>query len=251
MFLQVDNERQSFLVALEGATGSEVWRVERSEPSQYSSPIIWQNSLRHELIAGGQVYRSYAPETGELLWELDMNKGRSSATPLALGDRLYVGTEFRNRGGEDDGGGYLFALQPGGAGNISPVPGQPRNHAIVWQLEDSGIQMASPIHCDGHLYLLERRRGIVHCVNAETGTTAYRKRIPGAAAFWASPWTHDGQVFCLDDAGTTHVLAGGPEFRVLQTNVIEEQSWSTPAVADGELFLRTAEHLYCIALDEQ
>ncbi len=99
LFLQIDNEQQSFVVAVDAKTGQQLWRVDRDEKSQYSSPIIWQNSERNELIVGGMYYRSYDPETGELLWQLDMEKGRSSATPLAFGDRLYVGTELRNRGG--------------------------------------------------------------------------------------------------------------------------------------------------------
>lgn len=118
--MQIDHELNSFMIALNTKTGEEGWRVERDEASQYSSPIVWKNSQRNELIAGGMFYRSYAPETGRLLWQLDMEKGRSSATPLAVGDRLYVGTELRSRGGEDDGGGFLFAVKPGGQGDISP-----------------------------------------------------------------------------------------------------------------------------------
>jgi outer membrane protein assembly factor BamB len=145
LFVQVDNEEQSFLVALDGATGNEVWRVHRDEASQYSTPIIWQNSLRAELIVGGMFYRSYDPASGRLLWQLDMEKGRSSATPIAAGDRLYVGTELRNRGGADDGGGYLFAVKPGGDGDISPPTGQTSSDYIAWKLARSGIQMASPV----------------------------------------------------------------------------------------------------------
>ncbi len=121
--------------------------------------------------------------------------------------------------------------------------------SVDWKIARSGIQIASPVLCAGHLYLLERRSGTLHCVNAETGETAYRQRIPGARAFWASPWTWDGKVFCLDDGGTTHILAGGPDFRVLGKNVIDEQCWSSPAIVNETLFLRTAEHLYCIAAD--
>ncbi len=85
LFLQVDNEQQSFLVALDAKSGDEIWRVNRDEKSQYSTPMIWQNSQRNELILGGTFYRSYDPETGALLWQLDMAKGRSSATPVAKG----------------------------------------------------------------------------------------------------------------------------------------------------------------------
>ncbi len=247
LFVQVDNEQQSFLVALDAKTGEELWRVDRDEKSQYSSPIIWQNSQRNELIVGGMFYRSYDPNTGTLLWQLDMEKGRSSATPLAIGDRLYVGTEFRNRGGADDGGGYLFCIQPGGSGNISPIGDATQNDYVNWKIDRSGIQMASPVFCQGHLYLLERRSGVVHCVNAETGQTAYRTRIPGARAFWASPWVSGDKVFCVDTGGTTHVLAAGPDFRLLGSNEIDQQTWSTPAVAGGALYFRTASRLYCLA----
>ncbi|QDU36116.1 outer membrane biogenesis protein BamB [Maioricimonas rarisocia] len=247
LFLQVDNEEQSFLVALDAETGEELWRADRPEPSQYSSPIIWQNSQRSEVIAGGQICRSYDPTTGKQLWQLDMSKGRSSATPLAVGDRLYIGTELRNRGGSDDGGGFLFAVTPGGTGDITPAERASAGEFVEWRIEKSGIQMASPVLCDGHLYLLERRSSILHCVNAATGETAYRKRIPGARAFWASPWTCDGKVYCLADSGTTFVLKGGPEFEILAENVIEEQCWSTPAIVDGTIYLRTVDHLYCIA----
>jgi outer membrane protein assembly factor BamB len=246
LFLQIDNEQQSFLVALDAASGKEVWRVRRDEKSQYSSPIIWENSLRDELIAGGMVYRSYDPETGELLWELNMEKGRSSATPLAVGDRLFVGTEFRNRGGADDGGGFLFAVKPGASGDISLKAGQSASEFIAWRTPRSGIQMASPVHCRGHLYLLERRSGILHCIDAETGEKVYRKRVPGARAFWASPWTLNGNVYCVDSGGTTFVIAGGSEFDLIAENEIDELTWATPAIANNALYFRTASHLYCI-----
>ena len=246
LFVQVDNEEKSFLVALDGKTGEELWRVARDEQSSYSSPIIWDNSERAELIAGGMIYRSYDPETGKLLWQLDMEKGRSSATPLAVGDRLYVGTEFRNRGGSDDGGGFLFSVKPGGAGDISPPAGEASSQFIEWKIRDSGMQMASPVLCQGKIYLLERRRGAIHCVDAKTGETVYRQRFPGARAFWSSPLTSDGKVFCVGADGTTFVLAGGDKFQILSENKLPEQTWSTPAIADGALFFRTVDHLYCI-----
>ena len=181
------------------------------------------------------IYRSYDPATGKLLWQLDMAKGRSSATPLAVDDRLFVGTEFRNRGGLDDGGGFLFAIKAGGAGDITPSRDADSGEYVAWKIARSGIQMASPVLLCGSSLSVRARAGILHCINAESGVTAYRSRVPGARAFWASPWT-DQRVFCLDDRGTTHVLAGGPKLRVLGRNVIDEQSWSSPAIADDALF---------------
>lgn len=246
LFIQVDNQEQSFLVALDTKTGNEIWKVNRDEKSQYSSPMIWKNSLRNELIVGGTVYRSYHPATGKLLWTLDMNKGRSSATPVAVGDRLFIGNELRNRGGDDDGGGRLYSVKPGGAGDIS-LPGDIRKGTFVeWRMDGSGIQMASPTYLDGNLYFFERRRGIIRCVDMETGRLVYESRVPGARAFWASPWTDGKHLFALDSNGNTHVIAAGNELNVVAVNKLDQQAWGTPAIADGSIFIRTVDNLYCI-----
>ena len=246
LYVQVDNQVDSFLVALDAKTGEEVWRVARDEKSQYSSPMIWQNSQRTELIVGGMIYRSHDPATGELLWELDMAKGRSSATPVADGDRLYIGTELKNRGGDDDGGGRLFCVTPGGQGDITPLDDQAQTDFIAWWIENADMQMASPTICDDRLYLFERRTGNMHCVDANTGDTVYRKRVRGAKAFWASPWTDGEHVYALDANGTTHVLASGDQYELVAANDLDQQTWGTPALADGRIYLRTVENLYCI-----
>lgn len=250
LFVQVDNERQSFLVALDTQSGQELWRVNRDESSQYSSPMVWKNSLRDELIVGGTIYRSYEPETGKLLWQLDMNKGRSSATPVAIGDRLYVGNEFRDRGGADDGGGRLYAIKPGGNGDITPEGDNLSGEFVQWRMDESGMQMASATHCGGNLYFFERRRGMVRCVDVETGRLEYQSRVRGANAFWASPWTDGKHLFALDSDGNTHVFAPGDELNVVAVNELQQQAWGTPALADGRIYLRTVSHLYCIATED-
>ena len=247
LYLQNDNEEQSFLVALDSESGRQVWRAPRDEATQYSSPVIWQNSQRAELVAGGMIYRSYDLETGRLLWQLDMAKGRSVATPVADGDRLYVGTEFRDRGGPDDGGGFLFAVKAGASGDITPSPGASSSEGVAWRCPEAGIQMASPIACKGYIYLFERRLSVVHGIDATTGDRVFRSRIPRGRPFWASPWSCGGRVFALDAAGTVHVIEPGRELRVLRRNEIDERAWSTPALANGSLFLRGTDNLYCVS----
>lgn len=247
LFIQVDNQEQSFLVALNTKSGEEIWRGNRDESSQYSSPFVWKNSLRNELIVGGTVYRSHDPATGALLWKLNMNKGRSSATPVAIGDRLFVGNEFRNRGGEDDGGGRLYAIRPGGSGDITPPDGGTSGEFVQWRMDESGVQMASPTHCGGNLYFFERRRGILRCVDVETGRLEYESRVRGADAFWASPWTDGKHLYAMDSSGNTHVIAAGDKLNVIAVNELEQQAWGTPAIADGRIYLRTVDNLYCIA----
>ncbi|MEM6689315.1 MAG: PQQ-binding-like beta-propeller repeat protein, partial [Planctomycetota bacterium] len=235
-----------FLVSLKTEDGDEAWRVNREESSQYSTPFVWKNSLRDEIIVGGMQYQSFDPKTGVKLWTLDMNKGRSSATPIAIGDTLYVGNEFRNRGGPDDGGGRLYAVKPGGKGDITPPNDGKQGEFVLWRMDDSGIQMASPTYAGGSLYFLQRRRGILTTVDAKTGEKQYEARVRGAAAFWSSPWTDGENVFALDSGGNTHVIRGGRRFDVVAVNELNQQAWGTPAISEGRIFLRTVDHLYCI-----
>lgn len=250
LFVQVDNEQQSFLVCLDTATGDQVWRTDRPEQSQYSSPFIWRNSLRTEVIVGGMVYRSYDPSNGRLLWEINMDKGRSSATPTAVGDRLFIGNELRNRGGADDGGGRLYCITPGGQGDITPPNDAMAGPFVQWRMDDSGIQMASPVYCQERLYFFQRNAGIVTCVNATSGKKLFESRIRGARAFWASPWTDGRHVYALDSNGNTHVIKPGDSLEVVAVNELGDQmSWATPAFADGEIYLRTIDQLYGITTE--
>jgi outer membrane protein assembly factor BamB len=276
LFLQIDNEEHSFLVALNAKTGDELWRVSRDERTNHSSPIVWKNKLRTELIACGQRVRSYDPATGKLLWELRMG-GQCRATPVGDSEMLYVGSGGgpgggmpgfgrggfggdeppgnepggpggrRPRGGRGNfGGGGFFAVRAGAAGDISLKQGETSNACVAWSQSRNGPEMASPLVYQGYVYVLRQNGGIVTCYDAKTGKQVYRERIPRAAGFWASPWACDGKIFCLDDSGTTHILQAGPVFKVLGKNSIDEMCWSSAAVADGALFLRSVDHLFCI-----
>ena len=242
LYLQIDSEEESFLVALDSKTGDQHWRVSRNEPSNWSSPIIWKNTLRTELITSGQKVRAYDPHTGALLWELGMSGGRSCTSPVADERHLYVGNEARSGGG-----GFLFAVKAGAEGDITPKEGESTSAGVVWMQPKSELSMASPLLYQGLIYVFGRKRPVVNCYDALTGEPNYKgTRIPDAKAFWASPWGYDGKVFSLDEAGTTHVLSAGSEFEVLAQNRIDDIFWASVAASDGTLIFRGANYVYCI-----
>jgi outer membrane protein assembly factor BamB len=144
------------------------------------------------------------------------------------------------------GGRPLYAVKAGASGDITPKDDAESSDGVAWSLPSAGPATPSPLVYQGHLYVLDDRNGVVSCYDAKTGKQVYRQRLPRARGFTSSPWAAGGKVFCLDDAGTTHVLRAGPKFEVLGRNTIEEMCWSSPALADGALFLRTVDHLYCI-----
>ena len=235
-FLQIDNGEESFLVALDKKTGEEQWRKPRAESSNWSSPIIWNNKFRNELVTSGQTARSYDPATGDLLWSLNMPGRSTSASPAGDGDRLILGTQ------EEEEPGYLISVRAGATGDITPSKGELASEGAVWMQKNAGPSMASPLLYRDSVYVLDNRGGNVNCYDIETGAPRYQdERLAGARAFWASPWGYDGKVFCLDDSGTTYLLEAGAELNLLATNKIKGKFWASPAMSDGGIVLRGTE----------
>jgi outer membrane protein assembly factor BamB len=247
LILQVDNEEKSFLVAVDGKTGEELWRMPRDERTNYSSPIVWKNKLGSEVVtSGSNAIRSYDPATGKLLWELALGGGRCPASPTGDDERLYVGGGGGGGPSRGRGKSLFCAVRAGAKGDISLKSGQNSNEGIAWSQPRGDLEMASPLAFHGHVYILSQSGGLVSCLDAKTGKTLYRERLPNAQNFWASPWAAGGHVYALDSAGTTFLLEDGPEFELLARNKLKDKCWATPAAAGGSLFLRGNDTVYCI-----
>jgi len=240
LILQLDNEQESFLVSMDKKTGEEIWRVPREEKTNWSTPVIWPNRARTELVTTGQKARSYDPKTGELLWELDLGGGRNISSPVFNKDLLFTGNEMR-RGG----GGYLFAIKAGAEGDITPSAGDSTSSGVLWTRPNSGLAMSSPLLYNGYIYVVQRRGGAISCYDETTGECVYCKtKIPDAGAFWASPWAYDDKIWCMDEKGTTHVIKAGEEFEVLSKFSIEDKFWSSAAIVDDGYIFRGVQNLY-------
>jgi outer membrane protein assembly factor BamB len=116
VYIQCDNEENSFLIALDAATGEEKWKVSRDEKTNYSTPVIWKNNNRTELVTTGKTARSYDPATGKLLWQLKMGGEMSIPSPVYDNENIYLG----NAGGRETKG-VLYAVKAGAEGDITPA----------------------------------------------------------------------------------------------------------------------------------
>jgi outer membrane protein assembly factor BamB len=270
LFIQCDNEGKSFLIALDTKTGDETWRVSRPERTGWSSPFVWKNKVRTEVVClGSPTVRSYDPATGKQLWEMGGMTGQAKASPVANEKLLYVGTGggFGGGGGRPGrpggpggpagpggpSGGFGFssnrplaAVKAGASGDITLKKGAASNDSIAWYQPKAGPQTASPLLHAGYLYILDEHGGFLSCHDATTGAQAYKERLPGARGFTSSPCAAGDKILCFDDAGVTYIVQAGQEFKVLGKNSLGEMCWASPAVAEHSLFLRTVDHLFCI-----
>jgi len=243
LFVLNDNQEKSFLVALDKRTGKDVWRVERDEKSNWTTPFIWQNDLRTEIVTSGSgKVRSY-DLTGKLLWELRGMSGVTVPMPFAADGLLYIASGCQHSSQRP-----VYAIRPGATGDISLQADATSNAHIAWVQRRAAPYVTSPLVCDGLLYVL-LDKGFLAAYDARTGEEVYGKQrfTTGKAAFTASPWAYDGKIFCLTETGETYVVEAGPEFRVLHVNRLDEAALATPAVARDSLILRTLTKLYRIA----
>ena len=244
LYLINDNEDQSYLVALDKNTGDQKWLVERDEASNWSTPYVWTNGLRTELITPGTgLTRSYDLD-GKLLWSL---KGASSITiptPFATKDLLYVSSGFVLSDHRP-----IYAIRAGGSGDLSLKEGESQSRHIAWYAPKAAPYNPTPLLYGKHLYVL-LDRGFFGCYDASTGKQIYKERIAkdigGFGGFTASPWAYDDKVFCLNEDGETFVLRAGAKYELVRVNSLEEMCMATPAIAQGSLFVRTMTTLYRI-----
>lgn len=239
VYIVNDNDKTSFLVALDKISGKEIWKVERDEKSNWATPFVWESGKRTEIVTcGTKKVRSYDLD-GKLFWEFGGMSSICIPRPVAAHGLLFVssGYEFgRPR--------PVFAVRPGASGDISLKKGEASNEFIAWYSEPAGAYHPTPLVLGDHLYVLYST-GFIACFEAKTGKPVYEKQRLGGS-FTASPWAYDGKIFCLGEDGTTYVVKAGPDFTLLGKNTLGEVALATPAIADGRLFIRTVSGLYCI-----
>ena len=241
LYLVNDNDEQSFIVALSPETGAEIWRTNRDEGSNWSTPYVWENSLRTEIVtAGTDKVRSYDLD-GTLLWEFSGLSSITIPTPVSKFDLLYVTSGYvgdRRR--------PIYAIRPGASSDITLRAGETSNEYIAWFAPQGGPYNPSPLVYGDYYYTL-LDRGIITCQDARTGEELYgRQRVAVGTGFSASLWAYNGKIFALSEDGDTYVIQAGPDFEILGKNSLDEFTMATPAIARGSLIIRTASNLYRI-----
>ena len=234
VIIKFDHEGESFIVALNKATGDELWRTARNEITSWSPPLVVDHGGRKQVVvAATQKVRSYDFETGGLIWEVAGLGRNQIPAPVHQDDMVYVMSGFMAPN--------LMAIRLDGLGDLTGTD------AIVWSNKQANAYTPSPVLFDNQLYVLTDS-GVLTNFNATTGDVHYRQRLPGAANFKASPIGANGKLYLSSEEGNVFVVKMGPEFELLATNTIDDVILvATPAIAGGAIFLRSQTSLYRIS----
>lgn len=233
LVIVVDQEQQSYVVALDKKTGKEIWRQNRDEVSNWSTPRIFTHAGRRQVVLNGAPVRSYDFATGEPLWQCG---GQSlGAIPIpAIGHGLV----FAASGWRKD---TLHAIKLGPRGDLTD------SKNVVWSLKRGAPYVPCPMLWGEEIYLLEDE-GFFSCLRATDGERHYLKhRLPGILNFSASPVGAADRIYLLSEIGNTVVLQRGPEIKVLAINEVDETFYASPAIVGNAIYLRGNKHLYCFA----
>ena len=242
VFIVYDNLEDSFIASFDAVSGQQLWKRKRNEKRSWATPLVWQNTLRTEVVVPGlNRNRSYSLD-GQLLWEFD---GRMSSlvipSPFTAHGLCYIASGYVG-----DNHRPTFAIKPGAHGDITPQDTFDTSDFIAWYDGTSSSYNPSQIVYGEYLYTLYDR-GFFTCHHATTGQEIYGKqRFSPNGSFTASPWAYNNHLFCLSEDGCTYVIKPGPEFEIIGLNDLDELSLACPAVADENLLIRTATKLYCL-----
>jgi len=245
VYIQDDNEVESYLAALDAKTGAVVWKTPRTAGggrplSGWSTPYVWTNTKRTEIVTIGRSLAVSYDLDGKELWRL---KGFTQANPTPTeGDGLlYIGT-----GSQGEANRPLFAVRPGASGDISLAEGTTSNEFVAWFQPRAAAYTSSPLVFGGRVYAVNDT-GILQVFDAKTGKEIYKARVGGVGnTFSASPWVYAGKVFFLSEDGDTFVVNPGDRYDEVAKNSLGELAFASPAVTRDGLFVRTQTHLFRI-----
>jgi outer membrane protein assembly factor BamB len=237
-------DRESFLLCIDPASGKNIWRhirptdaLKESQES-YASPIPCAGKSGPEiLIVGGNCTTANDANSGEELWRCGgLNSHNDSyfrmvPSPVPA-DGMVIACAPK--------GEPVFGIKDGGKGLVTDT-------RIVWAYKDFPSDCVTPLYYKGKLFVLDGDKQMITCLDPKTGAKKWDGSMGTRQIFRGSPTGADGKIYCISEDGTVVVLSAGDEFKILSTIPMGEgKIYASIVAADGHLFIRTAQNLYCV-----
>lgn len=240
VILQCDTQADSFLLALDAATGKTVWKTEREELPSWGTPTVSVTSQGPALVTNASNYiRAYDPRNGKELWRLGRSSKITAPTPIHSEDLFVVAS---GRGPERP----IFVVRSNARGDLTLPDGKTTSESIAWSRTGRGSYMPTPLAYKGVLYVLSNN-GLFDAYNLRTGEEIYRQRMPVVGSgFSASPVAADNKIYLTNEDGEILVISAGEKFTHIATNSMDELLMATPALSDGVMYVRGSANLFAV-----
>lgn len=234
---------RNFLLAVNKETGKTVWEHEEKYGS-WSTPVIVKVKGQDQLILGQapdvknrpesqwDYLKGFDPKTGKELWKCQGLSSYVYSSPAIAGDVAVAMSGF---------GGSALAVKLGGSGDIT-------KDRLWLQPRPANQRVGSSLIVGEHVYVIDEN-GVPRCYEVKTGKNLWESEAKLGGTTWGSLVHADGRLYILMRNGQTTVLAAKPKFEILSTNPLDrgEQTNSSIVISDGEIFIRTFKHLWCIS----
>jgi outer membrane protein assembly factor BamB len=246
----------SYILALDPATGKDLWKVIRPSDAQmetlesFSTPVFMTyEGKRQMLITGGDCITGHDAATGKELWRWgnwnpDLNKNLRLVPSAVAGDGVALVCSPKKR--------PVFGV------NLKGLQGKQSDGALAWTSDPKAVtsDVSTPAYYQGKFYVLDSDRRALSCIEPKTGKVLWSGETGSKSKFESSPTVADGKVYAINFWGDVYVMkADGDKFEILSVNEMGDGSKpngdaascrSSVAVADGCLFIRTQDKLYCV-----
>ena len=237
-------KRESYLLCMDPKTGKDIWRHVRPTDAikesneAYSTPIPVKTAKGTEIVVlGGDYMTGHSPKDGAELWRAGgLNPKhdpwwRIVPSPVSADGVILASAPKRDP---------VFAFKTGGKGDIT-------TSELAWAFKENPTDWSTPLYYQGKIFVLDGDKKVMTCLDPKTGEKKWQGPLGVRETFWSSPTAADGKIYCIGEGGTVVVLSAGDEFKILDTiKMGEAPVKSTIAVAEGQIFIRTSQNLYCI-----
>ena len=240
VIVQCDQQKGSFLIAVDVKTGATVWTTPRDELPSWGTPTVYPGKTRAGLVANGSNFiRGYDPATGAELWRLGGSSKITAPTPVYAEGLIIVAS---GRAPERP----IFAIRPDATGDITLRNGETTNASVAWSKTRRGSYMPTPLLYRSLVYVLNND-GLLGGYELATGTELFLERVPHRSfGFSASPVAADGKIYLAGEDGLVFVVEAGRQLKLLATHAMGEPFMATPALSHGTLYLRGSRHLFAV-----
>jgi outer membrane protein assembly factor BamB len=239
VFVNCGPGARTFLLALDKRSGKELWKTEipggledgggEKWTGSWSTPIVSSSGGREDLVIGyPHRLHGFDTKSGKEIWSCG-GLGRLVYASPVIGDGVIVAFS-----------GYMgpaMAARAGGVGDVTTT------HQL-WRRERAGQQIGSGV-IDGASFYNVNEAGVAECIEAKTGKTLWQERVSGRT--WSSVVLADGNLYILDESGSCSIFRASNRFELVAKNGLDEMTRASLAISNGELFVRTYKHLWCLA----